>query len=223
MADCFKDANFFGLDQTFSGISQKAKFSKKCFGPNPNLFQTNRRILLPLVLLYVEIVLEMSKLFRTGPKITFQYFLTMSNTIWACPKQFGRVQNNLDVSKTIEPVKISFGQQLTQVVYSQTSVKLITFSILDHFQWENGHNPLQQSWITIKSQPFPPKKFDLSVLSIWIGNRINCVISEVQVSKKFFFIFLASKKLLASLRSEIGTCSVFCHSCELLSFFWPIV
>ena len=103
-------------------------------------------------------------------------------------------------------------KKLTQVVYSQTGVNLITFSILDHFQWENGHNPLQQSWITIKSQPFPPKKLDLSVLSIWIGYRINWIISEVQASKIFFFIFLASKKLLAPLRSRIGTCLVFCHS-----------
>ena len=67
------------------------------------------------------------------------------------------------------------------------------------------------SWITIKSQPFPPKKLDLLVLSIWIGYRINWIISEVQASN-FFFIFLASKKLQAPLRSRIRTCSVFCHS-----------
>jgi hypothetical protein len=49
-------------------------------------------------------------------------------------------------------------------------------------------------------------------VSIWIGYWINWIISEVQASKKFFFIFLASKKLLAPLRSRIGTGSVFCHS-----------
>ena len=50
------------------------------------------------------------------------------------------------------------------------------------------------------------------VLSIWIGYRINWIISEVQASKIFFFIIVALKKLLAPLRSIIGTCSVFCHS-----------
>ena len=83
--------------------------------------------------------------------------------------------------------------------------------ILDHFQWENDHNPRQQSWITIKNQPFPPKKLDLSVLSIWIGNRI------------IFFIFFASKKLLAPLKSRIGTCSVFCHSFSVSPGVWHML
>ena len=64
----------------------------------------------------------------------------------------------------------------------------------------------------MKSQPFPPKKLDPSVLSNWIGYRINWIISEVQVGKKFFFTFSASKKLLAPLKSRIGTWLVFCHS-----------
>ena len=56
------------------------------------------------------------------------------------------------------------------------------------------------------------KKLDISVLSIWIGYQINWIISIFKVSKKMFFILSASKKLLAPLRSGIGTCSVFCHS-----------
>ena len=36
--------------------------------------------------------------------------------------------------------------------------------------------------------------------------------SKVQASNFFFFIFLASKKLLAPQRGRIGTGSVFCHS-----------
>ena len=33
-------------------------------------------------------------------------------------------------------------------------------TILDHFQWENGHNSIQQSWITIKNATFDiSKKF----------------------------------------------------------------
>ena len=102
--------------------------------------------------------------------------------------------------------------------YSQTIVKVITFSILHHFQWENDHNPLWQIWITIKSQPFPPKKLDPLVLSIWIGYQINWIISEVQVSK-FFFSFFQHRKsfLLAPLRSRIGTCSGFCHSFSVSS------
>ena len=84
-------------------------------------------------------------------------------------------------------------KKLTQVVYSQTGVNLITFSILDHFQWENGHNPLQQSWITIKSQPFLPKKLDLSVLSIWIAYLMNQIISKVQKQKKGFTSLVPEK------------------------------
>ena len=58
---------------------------------------------------------------------------------------------------------------------------------------------------------FPPYENQTSVLSIWMGYRINWIISEVQ-GNNFFFIFLASKKLLAPLRSKIGTGSVICHS-----------
>ena len=60
------------------------------------------------------------------------------------------------------------------------------------------------------------------VLSIWIGYRINWIISEVQASKFFFFIFLASKELLAPLRSKIGTCSVFCHSFSVSPGVWSL-
>ena len=42
------------------------------------------------------------------------------------------------------------------------------------------------------------------VLFIWIRYQINWIISKV-----FFSFFLASNKLLAPLRSEIGTCLVF--------------
>ena len=141
------------------------------------------------------------------PKVAFLIVIQLCyNDLWPFSHQ-----KQSKIEKVINFYQ-SENKQLTQVVCSQTSVKLITFSILDHFQWENGHNPLQQSWITIKSQPFPPKKLDLSVLSIWIGYRINWIISKVQASKIFFFIFLASKELLAPLRSKIGTCSVFCHS-----------
>ena len=48
--------------------------------------------------------------------------------------------------------------------------------------------------------------------SMWFSNRINWIISEVQASKNFFFIFLASKQLQAALGSGIGTGSVFCLS-----------
>ena len=48
-----------------------------------------------------------------------------------------------------------------------------------------------------KIRPFGPVYLD------WI--------SDIQASN-FFFIFLALKKLLAPLRSRIGTSSVFCHS-----------
>ena len=122
--------------------------------------------------------------------------------------QLGMVKNG-ESCHVDSSMRIKFSHRF---FYSQSSVNLTTFSILDQIQWENGHNILQQSGITIESQPFPPKKFDLSVLSIWIGYRINWIISEVQGNKFFFFIFLASKKLLAPLRSRIGTCSVFCHS-----------
>ena len=59
---------------------------------------------------------------------------------------------------------------------------------------------------------YPQKNFRYLGPSMWFSNRISWIISEVQASKNFFFIFLASKKLLAPLRSRIGTGSVFCHS-----------
>ena len=56
---------------------------------------------------------------------------------------------------------------------------------------------------------YPKKNLDLSGLSMCISKRINWIISEVQVSEIFFFIFLASKQLPAALGSGIGTGSIF--------------
>ena len=39
-----------------------------------------------------------------------------------------------------------------------SKAKLSKFSILDHFQWKNGHNSIQQSWITIKNATFDISK-----------------------------------------------------------------
>ena len=47
---------------------------------------------------------------------------------------------------------------------------------------------------------------------MWLSNRINWIISEVQRQKKILMIFLTSDKVLAMLRSWIGTCLVFLHS-----------
>ena len=62
-----------------------------------------------------------------------------------------------------------------------------------------------------KKQTFSPKKFDLSVLSIWIGYQINRIISNVQLSNFFSFLVLAPGKFLESLWTIIGTGSVFYH------------
>ena len=76
---------------------------------------------------------------------------------------------------------------------------------------------VKQPWL-IKYQmlrylmAYPKNFFRYLGPSMWFSNRINWIISEVQASKKFFFIFLASKQLPAALGNGIGTGSVFCLS-----------
>ena len=55
-----------------------------------------------------------------------------------------------------------------------------------------------------KNRPLGPVHLD------WKSDKLDYLRSPSQQKKNF--IFLASKKLLAPLRSGIGTCSVFCHS-----------
>ena len=82
------------------------------------------------------------------------------------------------------------------------------------FQWEIGHNTLQQSWITIKGQHFHPKKSDLGPVHLdQISDKLDYL--SCPSGQFFFFIFLASDKLLAALGSGIGTCSFFFHSLSL--------
>ena len=64
-----------------------------------------------------------------------------------------------------------------------------------------------------KKSSFSPKKIrPLGPVHLdWISDKLDYLRSP-RKQILFFFIFLASKKLLAPLRSRIGTGSVFCHS-----------
>ena len=53
------------------------------------------------------------------------------------------------------------------------------------------------------------------VLSICIPKRINGIISEVQLWKRFLFLVLTLGKFLEALGSRIGTGSIFCLSFSL--------
>ena len=70
---------------------------------------------------------------------------------------------------------------------------------------------------------YPKKNFRYLGPYMWFSNRINWIISEVQASKIFFFIFLASKQLPAALGNGIGTGSVFCLSFSFLhNVIWNV-
>ena len=58
------------------------------------------------------------------------------------------------------------------------------------FQWEIGHNTLQQSWITIKSQHFHPKKSDLGPVHLdQISDKLDYL--SCPSGQNFFFHFFS--------------------------------
>ena len=81
-------------------------------------------------------------------------------------------------------------------------------AILDHFQWENDHNSLQQSWITIENGTFDISK-KVQAPSICLPKQINGIISDVRLQIFFSFLVLTSGKFLLALGREIGTGSIF--------------
>ena len=70
--------------------------------------------------------------------------------------------------------------------------------VLRPFYWEIGHNTLKQSWITIKSQHFPPKKSDLGPVHLdQISDKLdylNCPSGQI-----FFFHFFSIGQPTSSL------------------------
>ena len=53
-----------------------------------------------------------------------------------------------------------------------------------------SHNTLQQSWITIKSQHYPPKKSDLGPVHLdWISDKLDYISQKAIVKKMFAYFF----------------------------------